>query len=68
MTTVTAHDIRHPAVAGTALHQEAVPQTRVLTGFLPDQMARLYEQFCAPIITVSGTGGTGKKTGQPADK
>lgn len=40
-----------------------------LAGFLPDQMARLYEQFCAPIITVSGTDGDGdgNNTGQPVD-
>lgn len=46
---------------------KGVPVILTLAGFPPDQMARLYEQFCAPLTLPSGMDNAGKNTAQHAD-
>lgn len=46
---------------------KGVPVILTLAGFPPDQMARLYEQFCAPLTLPSGTNNAGKNTAQHTD-
>ena len=52
---------------GLSTPLKGVPVILTLAGFPPDQMARLYEQFCAPLTLPSGTNNAGKNIAQHAD-